>query len=331
MKITFKIKHNTDFTRELELVRKVAEYALTHKDNLSAKGVAHLGLPYTLSNGIMWKYGRNKKMKQVKSVPILVRGSAVKLDGNIMKIRMLKFSLELPKPLVIKQVELDKEYAYITHEVTEAKQIKVKRHIGVDLNTTGHCAVVAVKETGKVYKLGKKAEHTHKKYSNMRKFLQKKGLYRVVKKIKHRESNIVKDLNHKISRKIIDLAVEQKGGVYLEKLTGIRKNRVKSKTFRHALHSWSFYQLAKFIEYKALLAGIPVTYLAPAYTSKACSRCGQIGYRNDKIFKCPCGHAEHADVNAAFNLAFMSDSIVQLQAVREARKGGIDTPQEATN
>jgi putative transposase len=242
----------------------------------------------------------------------------------------VKLLLPLPFQIgKIRQVELDKEFVYISYDIEEKKQFKLKKHIGVDLNTTGHCAVVAVKETGKVFKLGKKALFTHKKYLHIRKRLQKKGKFNVVAKIKRRESNITKDLNHKISRFIVNLAVKERGGVFLEKLQGIRKGRGGSKTFKYALNSWSYYQLNKFIEYKALLAGVPLAYIDPAYTSKVCSRCGLVGYRNDKVFKCSCGHADNADVNAAFNISHLSDSIIKLQKDRDFCKGATAAPQKA--
>jgi len=328
---TFKIKHNSNFDRELGLARKVAEYSIKNKDHFSFKDVAHLGLRYTLANSIMWKYGRNKKAKVIKSVPLIVRGTAIRLVGTTLKVKMLNFSLELPKVIKFRQIELDKEYAYITHEVDCARPIKARKHIGVDLNTTGHCAVVAVRETGKVYKLGKKAEHIHKKYKQMRRKLQGLGKYGMVKKIKNRESRIIKDLNHKISRFIVNLAIKEKGGLQLEKLQGIRKTTKSSKSFKYALNSWSYFQLGKFLEYKALLAGIPLSYIEPAYTSKSCSRCGLLGERNDKLFKCPNGHAEHADANAAFNIALLSPSIIQLQEDRDFCKRNTDVRQRATN
>jgi putative transposase len=82
------------------------------------------------------------------------------------------------------------------------------------------------------------------------------------------------------------------------------------------------------IEYKARLLGVEVEYVNPAYTSKTCSRCGSLGKRNGKDFEClECGHVDHADANAAFNIAEPSESIGRLQAERDVCKGSTDTPQ----
>jgi len=147
----------------------------------------------------------------------------------------------------------------------------------------------------------------------------------------NRESRIVKDLNHKISRKIVEVAKKDNCGIKLEKLKGIRNNGKCRRTFKYSLNSWSFDQLQRMIEYKAKLQGIPVAYIEPAYTSQTCSRCGLVGYRNGKTFKCPCcGHVDHADVNASFNIALRRECVGRFSTDRDVLKGSTDTPKEAT-
>lgn len=51
------------------------------------------------------------------------------------------------------------------------------------------------------------------------------------------------------------------------------------------------------------VAQILLCRVPAAFTSQQCSRCGERGIRNGKYFRClACGHAEHADHNAARNV-----------------------------
>ena len=330
MILTYKIKHNRDFSGELELACRVAEFAIANRDKLSSKNISHLGLKSVIANQILRKYGRNKKAKEIKSVKLTIPSQGIQFKDGVIFIPSLQLTMSFDRDCEkINQIEIDDIYAYVSVSVKEEIPYSPEVSIGVDLNTTSHCAVVAIKETGKVYKLGKEAYHIHRKYSRTRRYLQKKGLYKVVKKIKHRESNKVKNLNHRISRFIVDLAKKNKGAIYLEKLQGIR-NKKTGRSFKYALNSWSFYQLNQFIGYKARLAGVPDFYHESAWTSQICSQCGLMGERKGKTFKCPSGHVEHADVNAAFNHASPSQSIVRLLAERDANKRNTDIRQEAT-
>ena len=70
-----------------------------------------------------------------------------------------------------------------------------------------------------------------------------------------------------------------------------------------SLNSWSFYRLAKFIEYKAALAGILVIRIDPYKTSQRCPACGSEHKAKDRRYECECGFHAHRDVVGAINIA----------------------------
>ena len=338
MILTFNIKHNRDFSDELKKAKQVAEFAIrTH--TLSSKDVKHFGLRSIIANQILRKYSRNKKIKKVGHVNLIIPNQGIRVDREKQEIYIPSLKLTIQYSFrndfeKVNQIEVDEQYAHVSVTIPEKPVIQPRTWLGVDRNTTGHVAVVANPQTGEVWKLGKKAEHIHNKYREIRRKLQKAKKYKMLNKIKNRESRIISDLNHKVSRKIVEIAKKDNAGIKLEKLDGIRNNKKHTKPFNYGLNSWSFYQLQKFIEYKAKLNGIPITYVEPENTSKECSRCGSIGIREAKSFKCPqCGHVDHADANASFNIALrppLVESIGQLHADRDACKGSTDTPRGAT-
>lgn len=336
MILTFKVRHGRDFSDELARARRVAEYGIEYRSRSSAD-VKHIGLKSMIANQILKKFASDMKAKRVRSVPLIVPNQGIKVDKQQLLISIPCLKLEIGYQFrndfeKVNQIEINGEYAFISVSIPEPEVSKPDKWLGVDLNTTGHCVVVGNPETGKVVKMGKKAEHIHKKYKNMRKDLQKQGKYRKVKKIKNREQRVIKDLNHKMSAKLVSIAKENGYGIRLEDLKGIREDRnaKSSKSFRYSLNSWSFYQFQQFVEYKAKLQGVSVEYIAPEYTSQTCSVCGHIGNRNGKDFSCSnCGHVDNADVNASFNIGMNINGIYQSNADRDVLEGRTDTPKEA--
>lgn len=307
MILTYKIRHLFDLASELKKTRKVAEYAVRNK-TLSSAGVKHIGLKSVISNQILRKYGRSKTIKKVRSVNLVVPSQGIKVDREkqLITIPSLKisFSYSFPNNFEkINQVELNKEFVFVSVSVKDAEPIKETGWIGVDLNTNGHVVVAANPNTGKVLKLGKSGKHIHDKYKSLRKRYQKADSRKKLKELKHRESNIIKDQNHKMSKKLVGWAKENNHGLKFECLSKIRQRAKSAKSFKYTLNSWSYFQLQQFVEYKAKLAGVPVAYVDPAYTSQTDSKTGLIGTRRGFVFRRVDGSLEHSGVNAAFNIA----------------------------
>lgn len=199
--------------------------------------------------------------------------------------------------------------AQITYE-QEEPMLTGDKTMGVDLGIK----VPAVSYTSdghvKFYGNGRKNKYMRRHYAYLRKKLQGKKLMKEVKRINNKEQRIMKDLDHKISRAIVDEAIKQNvDTIKLEQLANIRSTTRKSRENNHSLHTWSFYRLASYIEYKARLAGITVVYVNPAYTSQKCPICGNLNHADDRNYECQCGHKSHRDIVGAKNIC-MSTEIV---------------------
>ncbi len=337
MLLTFNVRHGSDLSGELVNARMVAEHAL-RTGSRTSKDVRDIGLKSAIANQVLRKYSNDFNIRTVHRVQLTVPGQGARVDEGCKElyISCLKLRLDisrLPDFDKVNQVELDEKYAHVTVTINEPPVREVDQWAGVDLNSTGHIAVVGYPTTGKVQKYGREAPHIRRKYGKMRRHLCIHGHPRVAKKkLKRKENKKVKDINHKISRAIVNKAAQQACGIKMERLSDIRTTARQSRSPRPSLNSWSFYQLQFMIEYKAKLLGVPVAYVDPAYTSQQCSRCGEIGARSGKDFTCSCGHVVHADVNASLNIALrpsFEEGDGLLHQDRDWCKGRIDTPQEA--
>ena len=335
MILTYKVKHGKDFNRELCLARKVAEFAIKER-KISSKDVKHIGLKSMIANQILRKYARNKTIKKVSSVNLAIPNQGIKVNGKEITIPCLKLKLPIlfNQPFEkINQIEIGKDFAFISVSFKEPKAYVPETIIGVDRNTSKHVLVASNINTGKVLKLGKECQHIHNKYKHIRKTLQAKQKFSLLKKIKNRESRIVKNINHQISKKLVSEAKANKAVIVLEELKNIRKTARTKRKQRYSLNSWSFNQLGQMIEYKAKKYGVPVAYIEPQYTSQRCSRCGHIesNNRKQKLFHCvKCGVVENADANAGFNIGELyRQGISRFNKERDLLKGSTDTPKEA--
>jgi transposase len=88
----------------------------------------------------------------------------------------------------------------------------------------------------------------------------------------------------------------------MKQLPGIRRTARASRKNEENLHTWSFFRLAQYVEYKAKLLGIKVEYVDPAYTSQKCPICGVLNKAKDRKYECKCGYHGHLDIVGAVNI-----------------------------
>ena len=288
------------------------------KDRTKSSSKYYNTIPCVLSKSLISKYQKNKKLKLVSNLVLPIcgdKGKQVKIvEGGLRMPAIFKkviIPVTFPKPIngFIRQVEFFKRnkkwHMSYSYDVLIAPQYQVKSYLGVDRNSVGNVATVADASTGKVLKLGIDTAGLTKNFRNRRANLQKKGAKNALVKIKHKQERRIKDVNHKVSRTIVDYAKLHCSAIVLEDLGKISK---KGKAKRYVQKSqWSFYQLETFIKYKATLLGVPIIYISPRYTSRICSKCGSLNIANGKKYLCSsCGHFEHRDVNASFNMSAMA-------------------------
>ena len=155
------------------------------------------------------------------------QGINIDRDNKTITIPCLKYSTHYSFPTdfeKVNQIEIGEQFLYESVSVKEPPNnylpcmpnVTNKSNSSEWAYTTGHIAVVSNPDTGKVWKLGKAAEHIHKKYRDIRRGLQKQGKYKKVKQIKNRESRIVRNLNHHISKKIVEIATKTESCIKLE-------------------------------------------------------------------------------------------------------------------
>lgn len=195
--------------------------------------------------------------------------------------------------------------------------------MGVDVGENN----LAVTSTGKIFG-GGELRHKRDMHLACRKRLQANGsraAKRKLKAISGRESRHVKHVNHEVSKAIVAEAIQIGATtIKLEDLTHIRANIKAGKRVKTRLHRWAFRQLQDFVVYKAQHVGIETMFVNPAYTSKTCSVCGEIGSRNRHRFSCGnCGTMAHSDCNAAANIAKVA------KPVGLARGGKVTRPKFA--
>lgn len=210
----------------------------------------------------------------------------------------------------------------VTYDVEESNISDICNVVGID---RGINFVVATYDSRHKsgFVSGKAIKQKRANYSKLRKELQMRhtpSSRRRLKAIGHRENRWMQDVNHCVSKALIENNPKHTLFV-LEDLSGIRNatEYVKTKA-RYVSVSWSFYDLEQKLIYKAKQNQPSVIKVDPRYTSQRCPICGHTekSNRNKKmhLFTCKnCGYQSNDDRIGAMNLYcmginYLSDSQV---------------------
>lgn len=204
-------------------------------------------------------------------------------------------------------------FLLVTVDLRDGTPLPTTYFIGVDLGV----ANIATASDGEQFS-GDGMEACRSRYADRRKKLQQaaatrkkrgqrpKSIRRALRRTSGREQRFRRDTNHIIAKRLVAKAKDSGCGIALENLEGIRTRTRFRRQQRARMGGWAFHQLRAFIEYKAKLVGVPVALVDPRHTSQQCSCCGHIERANrpsQSKFLCrACGHAAHADWNAARNI-----------------------------
>jgi putative transposase len=206
-----------------------------------------------------------------------------------------------------------KWFLLVTVDLPDGAPTPTTDFVGVDLGVEN----IAVDSDGERFS-GAGIERVRQKRHKQRQALQQaaakrkakghrpKSICRKLRNASGKESRFRRDVNHVISKQLVEKATDTGRGIGIEDLTGIRARTRFRKNQRAKMSGWSFHQLRTFIEYKAAIARVPVVAVDPKYTSQTCSQCSHREKANRKSqseFECRrCGFKTHADFNGALNV-----------------------------
>jgi len=198
-------------------------------------------------------------------------------------------------------IKNDKVFIHVVFEKEIADTPSNDNFVGIDRGINK----IAVTSQNKFYD-GKKIKTISRRYEKIRSMLQSKkhSGKRHLKKIKSKEQRFRRDVNHTVTKQIVN-SIDSGSTIVLEKLTGIRNAKAR-KEQRKELNKWNFFQFEQFLTYKAMAKGIKVEYTPAQYTSQKCSNCGVILKSNRKsqaVYECEkCYFCLNADLNASRNI-----------------------------
>ncbi|MDO9364649.1 MAG: transposase [Sphingopyxis sp.] len=265
-------------------------------------------------------------------------------EVRLPKLGWCKFRLSRPLPIDRKLIEatvvLDALgwHICLVFRVSSVATAKLDGHIGIDRGVANTLSLsdgtFASQPVARLDALARRSKTHQKRLSRQKRGSNRSAMTRrMLAKTRAKIARVRKHWNHEQSTRI----AAGFGTVVMEALkTGTMTRsakgtieapgvnvRQKAGLNRSILeHGW--HQFERLLAYKLDAAGGRLIRVDPAYTSQTCSACGSIAKTHRKsqaVFECSdCGHAAHADTNAALNILRAGEQPASRGAVRPSVK-----------
>ena len=261
-------------------------------------------IPVLKKPQIVWNNQNYKIKSNVIELPFMIEGKSKRIPLRIRLTDRMTSLIANGKLGSLRITQKNKKWVAQLSITLKSNECLEGQAMGVDLGIL--VPAVAKTESGKVkfFGNGRQNKYYKRKYKSRRRKLGKLKKLSAIKKLADKEQRYMDNQDHKVSRQIVNFAkTNNVKTIRLECLEGIRNTTKISRKNMKNLHTWSFYRLAQYIQYKANLEGIRVEYVDPKYTSQTCPHCGQRHKAKGRSYVCgDCGFKTHRDLVGATNI-----------------------------
>ncbi len=122
--------------------------------------------------------------------------------------------------------------------------------------------------------------------------------------MKAKHKRVISNIEHKVSRSIVDVAVERQAStIAMGDIKDIADGVDLGQKTNQKISGWNHGKVRQLVEYKAEAEGIAVVLVDERYTSQICPNCGERHKPQGRVYRCPaCAFQSHRDVVGQINI-----------------------------
>src|SRR5262249_53208716 len=131
-----------------------------------------------------------------------------------------------------------------------------------------------------------------------------KRLQRARSRMRTKHQRVMRDMEHKLSRAVVDVARERLSGtIALGDVRSVADGVAHGKQHNQQASQWNHGRIRQYITYKAEAEGIAVALVDEHYTTQTCPNCGCRHKPRGRMYTCGrCGFSAHRDVVGQINI-----------------------------